>query len=169
MFELVKPTNVTKDNTGVVHLHAPQKKKKRGQQQERGQSGNHFVALLRGKNLKEKPTFWDGFDRCPKYHDVDQALSTAHLNKTGVFFVRALQPSQCLPQRNTTIGKGRQFDCLLPATGRKIFTLAWLWFYCPFLFPHSTVFPSVNSILHLCKLQRFVCNTLDLPCIKKRS
>lgn len=61
----------------------PKKKKNRGQQHKRGQSGNHFVALLRGKNSKGKPAFWGGFDQGPKYRDVDHALPTAHLNKLG--------------------------------------------------------------------------------------
>lgn len=46
--------------TTLVTVSIPPKRRKTGQQQQRGQSGNHFVALLRGKNLKEKPTFWDG-------------------------------------------------------------------------------------------------------------
>lgn len=40
----------------TVSVH-PQKRKKRGQQQERGQSGNHFVAQCRGKSLKEGESF----------------------------------------------------------------------------------------------------------------
>lgn len=61
----------------------PKKKKNRGQQHKRGQSGKHFVAPLRGKNSKGKPTFCNGFDQGPKYCDVDHALPTAHLNRLG--------------------------------------------------------------------------------------